>query len=137
MGETIQQTLDDHEARLRKLEALFVRDEMPKVKKASVKEFMIAKRPQDDIAKTLVIAYFLEKYEALESINVKDLEAGFRMAKEKVPDNINYKVIKNISRGFMMEAKEKKNNLKAWTLTSTGERYVESNLGKATELDTN
>ncbi len=130
MEQTVQQMLDDHEARLRTLEALFDQGEKPKTKMASVKEFLIAKQAKDDIEKTLVIAYFLEKYEALESTNIKDIESGFRMAKEKVPDNINYKVIKNISRGFMMEAKEKKNNLKAWTLTSTGERYVEENLGK-------
>lgn len=130
MEQTTQQMLDDHETRLRRLEALFVSDEKPQTKIVSVKEFLITKQPKDDVEKTLVIAYFLEKHEALESTNIKDLESGFRMAKEKVPDNINYKVIKNISRGFMMEAKEKKNNLKAWTLTNTGERYVESDLGK-------
>ena len=29
-----------------------------------------------------------------------------------------------------MEAKEKKDNLKAWTLTNSGEKYVENNLKK-------
>jgi hypothetical protein len=30
----------------------------------------------------------------------------------------------------MMEAKEKKDKLKAWNLTSTGERFVENDLKK-------
>ncbi len=49
-------------------------------------------------------------------------------AKEIVPGNINYKVIMNIKKGFIMEAKEKKDDLKAWTLTTTGERFVKNGL---------
>lgn len=77
---------------------------------------------------TLVLGYYLEKHRDLLAFNIKDLESAFREAKESVPDNINYKVVKNVEKGHMMEAKEKKDNLKAWNLTASGEKFVENNL---------
>ncbi|MHA1252320.1 MAG: hypothetical protein ACTSRP_20210, partial [Candidatus Helarchaeota archaeon] len=64
--------------------------------------------------------------------NIKDLEKGFKLAKEKIPNNINYKVYRNISQGYMMERDEKKDNLKAWTLTRSGEEFVKSKFQKKT-----
>jgi len=66
----------------------------------------------------------------MSSFNVKDLERGFREAKEKAPANINYNVIQNIKSGYMAEAKERKDKLKAWYLTNSGERFVENGLKK-------
>ena len=75
--------------------------------------------------KVLALAYFLEREEGLASFNVPDLEIAFRSAREKVPKNMNDAVNKNIARGFLMEAKAKKNLKKAWHLTATGEIFVE------------
>ena len=100
------------------------------IKKISIKEFLIEKNPSKDFQKTLVICYYLEKYKDMKSFNVKDIESGYREAKETVPNNINYKVIQNIQSGYMMEEKEKKDKLKAWTLTSTGEKFVEKDFKK-------
>lgn len=91
---------------------------------------MSSKKPETELQKTLVIAYYIEKYENLNSLNVKDLESGFRRAKEKLPGNINYEVIRNIQKGYMMEAEEKKDNRKAWYITNTGVEYVENNFKK-------
>ena len=97
-------------------------------RKYRLKNLFYLKKPKDDIQKTLIVGYYLEKYDNLSSFNSKDLENGFRSAKESIPDNINYKVIKNIEKGYMMEAKEKKDKLKAWNLTGSGERFVENDL---------
>jgi len=117
--------------RIQKLEQIF--DTEPKVisKKISVREFFLSKKPKNDIQKTLLICYFLEKQEGLSLINIKDIEQGFRNAKEKTPDNINYKVYMNIRKGFMMETNEKKDNLKSWVLTNSGEKFVENEFNEA------
>lgn len=128
MEEDIRKILEDHERRITQLEQKYqLKPEIPE-KGLSIKEFILSKKPESDVQKTLVIGYFLEKFEGLSSFNTKDLEDTFRAAKEIVPENINYKIIKNIEKGHMTEAKEKKDNLKAWYLTNSGERFVENDL---------
>ena len=100
-----------------------------KAKNLSIKEFILAKKPKDDSQKILAIAYFLEKYDGLSSFNAKDLVGGFEKAKEKMPANINDRVNKIIGNtGYIMEAREKKDNLKTWTLTNSGERFIDESL---------
>jgi len=53
------------------------------------------------------------------------LEKGFRDSKEKVPQNVPDKIQKNIAKGHMMEAAEEKDELKAYVLTNSGEKFVE------------
>ena len=130
MDEETKKILEDHKRRIQRLEKLFESEPIKTKKQISMKDFILSKKPKNDVEKTLVIGYYLENFRDMSSFNAKDLEDGFREAKEKVPTNINYKVIKNIEKGFMMEAKEKKDNLKAWVLTSTGERFVENGLKK-------
>lgn len=96
-----------------------------KGKKISAKEFLMTKQPKTDTQKVLVFAYYLEYTAGMQSFNVVDAETVFRSAKEKLPANINDAVNKNIARGFIMEAEEKKDGKKAWYLTSTGEKFVD------------
>ena len=95
-------------------------------KKLSVKEFILSKGPSGDVQKTLAIACYLEKYEGFSSFNAGDLVHGFRLAKEPVPENINDKINMNIKKAHMDEAKEKKDNKKAWIVTNSGERFLEN-----------
>jgi hypothetical protein len=94
-------------------------------KRTSAKEFLLAKIVKSEVQKVLALAYYLEQQENLTSFNVPDLERVFRSAREALPKNMNDAVNKNIARGFLMEAAEKKDSKKAWNLTSTGERFVE------------
>lgn len=126
----IKKKLEEHNERISKLESLFQAKPEAIRKEVSVKEFILSKKPKNDVQKTLAIGYYLEKYRRLPSFNVKDLESCFRDAKEKVPGNINLCVIANIGKGHTMETKEKKNNLKAWVLTDTGEKHIEGNFEK-------
>ncbi|MEM2125724.1 MAG: hypothetical protein QXQ53_04935 [Candidatus Methanosuratincola sp.] len=64
----------------------------------------------------------------MKSFNVQDLEKGFRDAKEKVPVNVNDCVNKNIRKGHMMDAEEKKDGIKAWCLTNSGIEFVDNSL---------
>ena len=123
--DAVKRQLEDHEKRISELEALLQTKPEPAVKKLSVKELILSKKPKSEVQKALVIGWYLEKHEGLASFNIEDLESGFRSAKEPVPKNINLAVIGNIAKGYMMEAKERKDNKKAWYLTNSGENCVE------------
>jgi hypothetical protein len=124
----IKRILDQHEKRISDLEKLPKTEHSEVRKQLSVKEFILQKQPHDDVQKTLVLGYYLEHYRSVSPFNGDDLKSLFREAKETVPKNINDKVYLSIEKGFMMEAQSKKDNKKAWTLTGTGERYVENDL---------
>ena len=125
--EEITKKLKNHEERIVMLEKLFQTKREEIEKKISIREFILSKNPKSKMDKTLAVGYYFETYEGFTSFNVKDLENGFRRTKEKIPRNINYEVIRSIQKGYMMEAKEKKENRKAWYLTNSGMKYVENN----------
>jgi hypothetical protein len=100
-------------------------------RKMSIKEFLLECAASDDVQKTLAIGHYLETQEQMASFNKADLEKGFRAAKESVPTNVNDKVNMSIKNGHMMEVAEKKDNLKAWVLTSSGEKYLQNGFKKA------
>lgn len=99
-------------------------------KKISIKEFLVTKKVDDDVKRTLAIAYFLEHIEKNTSVNTDDLKKAFNLAKCPPPTNINDKVNMNIKNAHMMEAAEKKDSKKAWILTATGEQFIETELNK-------
>ncbi|TSC91410.1 MAG: Uncharacterized protein CEN90_539 [Parcubacteria group bacterium Licking1014_17] len=100
------------------------------IKKLSIKEFLMTKKVDDDVKRTLVIAYFIEHMENIMPFNTDDLKKAFRLAKIPLPLNINDKINMNIRGGRIMEAEEKKDSKKAWELTATGENIVETELTK-------
>jgi hypothetical protein len=126
--EAIKKQLLDHESRISKLETQPKIDKDTRTKKLSIKEFILSKKPKNDIQRTLVVGFYLDKYEGLDCFNKKDLEDGFRSAKETVPSNTNVDVNENIKKGYLAEAKEKKDNQKAWYLTNSGEEFVNTKL---------
>jgi hypothetical protein len=97
-------------------------------KQLSVKEFLLTKKPTNDVQRTLVIGYYLEHFGSMDTFNIRDLANGFRSAKEPPPSNINDKVNMNIRKGHMMEAKEGKDKSKSWMLTNSGEKVVEEEM---------
>lgn len=90
----------------------------------SVAEFIRATSPASVVEKTLVIGYFLEHFEGVNPFNARDVESAFRRAKEPPPANVNEAINKNIRKGLVMEAAEKKDGLKAWMLTNSGDSRV-------------
>jgi nitrogen regulatory protein PII-like uncharacterized protein len=126
----LRKLIEDHENRLLRLEGLI--EGAPEVakRKLSVKELILQKQAKTDLAKTVVIGYYLEQYKHVSPFSIRDLVEMFKEAKEPVPKNLNDAVNKNIEKGLIMESEDKKNQRKSWTLTSTGERYVENDLGE-------
>lgn len=123
----VQKQLEDHESRLRQLEDLLRQPKPTLPKRMSLKEFILSKKPKSDIQKTLAIGYYLEKYQGVESFNIEDIRNGFRTAAEALPANLSDAIRKNVMKGHMMETGQKKNGSTAWMLTSSGEKFVDSN----------
>jgi len=124
----IKRILRTHEKRISDLESLVKQKPTSPRREVSIKEFVLQKNASSDINKTLTAGYYLEHHRGLSPFNIRDLEELLREAREPLPKNISDVVNKNIEKGFIMNAKEKKNGLKAWTLTSTGDRFVENDL---------
>ena len=94
----------------------------------TIRQFMVEKSPTDDVQRSLVIGYYLEKQTGLASFNAKDIEKGFVDAREKVPGNVADKILKNVWKGHMMQVKDDKDSLKAYVLTNAGTKFVESGI---------
>ncbi len=121
----LRKMIVDQESRIRRLEALFETEKPVTTKKLSLKEFLLSKAPRSDVQRVLAIGYYLEKNEGAASFAVDDLRKAFRTAAEPLPGNLSETIRKNVSKGHLMDAGEKKNGSKAWILTSTGEKVVE------------
>ena len=133
MSESLEKKLHELELRVKKLENALTSASIatkPKTKKMSAKEFMLTKDLKTVVQEVLALCYFLEQNEGMESFNTNDIMSVFRLAKVKLPANINDTVNKNIAKGYIMEAADKKDTKKAWTLTASGETFVESELSK-------
>lgn len=126
----IKKILGQHEIRISELENRRKSTNEIEMKELSIKEFFLQKKPKSDPEKTLLVGYFLEHYRGASAFNSRDLTEAFREAKEKFPSNISRTINDLIKRGYVMETKDKKEGLKSWTLTSSGERFVENELGK-------
>jgi hypothetical protein len=99
-------------------------------KKLSLKEFLIDRQPSNAVQMTLAIAYFLENYDGVSPVNTADIERGFRAAREAVPANVNDKANMCVKNGYFMEHNEKKDSMKAWLVTRTGEEIVRAGFSK-------
>ena len=130
----LEQRISLLEERLNKIESKLLdtgtesSGQLMTIKKMSIKEFLMTKTLDDDVKRTLAISYFIEHVENTKPFTAADLKKAFRLAKIKLPSNINDKINMNIRAGRIMEAEEKKESKKAWELTATGEVFVEKEL---------
>jgi len=127
----LKKTIQAHEKRLSNLENILGNAPKQVAKGISVKEFILDKNPSSEASKALTIGYYLERHRNTSPFTIREIEQLFREAREPPPTNTNDVVNQNITKGFMMEAEKKKDNHKAWTLTSTGEKFVENGLKEA------
>lgn len=88
----------------------------------SPKEFLIAHSFSTDVEATFFLCFYAEYVLQVASFNTDDIEQLFQSAKVPVPKNLNDKINKNIQKGLLTIAPEKKNGKKAWVVTMTGEQ---------------
>jgi len=72
-----------------------------------------------------VFAYWLFKVEKMESFNAKDILGCYDQTRITKPEREHVAIDNNVKRHLFAEAKEKKDAVKAWVITKTGEEYVE------------
>lgn len=131
--EHILKNIQDHEERIKKIEERVFTQEPKDVsfsglsKKISISEFTCERNPADDLQRTVVFAYFLDKYDSKEFFNSEDIETCFIKSKSTKPDNINDKINKCIKKGWISEHTEKKSGKKSFYITTKGITAVESN----------
>jgi hypothetical protein len=100
-------------------------------KSLSIREFIqrLDLKKHTDI--TLAFGYYLEKHQGVAEFTPADLNNCYYEAKLE-SSNTSQMIIQNIKRGFLMTSKKKGDKDKnRYTLTSTGEKFVESKLGAA------
>jgi hypothetical protein len=99
--------------------------ERAKTMPSSLGDFLETKGAGKQTDDTAVFAYWLLKSESVESFNANDMLNCYERTRKTKPKNINATIDKNVSRHIFDVAREKKDGLKAWVLTQTGEKYVE------------
>jgi hypothetical protein len=133
MAEDIEDRLADVERRLAILEQRLLAGPAPvdaTAKQLSIQEFLASKNPKTDVARTLTVGFYVERFARMSPFNINDLKDAFRQAREPLPANLNDAVNKNIQKGLIMEVGERKGGLKSWVLTATGESLVSSKPGR-------
>jgi len=123
----IREQLEEHEERLSQLEKVLQMKQKVSKKKLSIREFILDINPQNDVQRALAIGYYLENYAGFSCFTSKDVEKGFRRAREKVPPNVPDKIAKNRDNGHMDIADEEKDKKTAFVLTLKGTAFVENN----------
>lgn len=72
-----------------------------------------------------VFAYWLFKIDNIASFNVQDILNCYDRTRKPKPTNVNQIINQNVATHILAETPEKKDGLKAWTITRKGEEYVE------------
>lgn len=103
-----------------------------KEKRMSIREFLDTKKINGHYDRAICVAYFKEIREKKTPLTVKELEDGYREAKEQLPKNLSDTIYRNTIRGYIMESKDNiaKNNRHSWELTNKGIKHVEEELEK-------
>jgi len=102
-------------------------------KALSIREFIqqLDLKKHTDI--TLAFGFYLEKHQGVSEFSPADINNCYYEAKME-PSNTSQMIIYNIKRGFLMAAKKAKEDKgkkgKGYTLTRTGEQFIESKLAR-------
>ena len=89
-------------------------------------EFLDQKgNPKKHTEVVAVFAYWLFKVEKMNSFNVKDIVVCYDSVRKAKPTNPNQIINTDVASHLFAQASEKKEGLKAWILTRTGEEFVE------------
>lgn len=103
-----------------------IKEAVPRGMPQTLGEFLDQKgNPQKHTDVVTIYAYWLFHVEKMESFNVKDIVGCYNRTRKTKPSNPNQIINQNVTSHLFAEAKEKKDGLKAWVITRTGEEYVE------------
>jgi hypothetical protein len=130
MNDEVKERLDDHEKRISKIERSMKIKPDIKPEDMTIEEFVEHKKPRNAEQRVLAVAYYLENVTNISPINIEDLKTALMQAKEKVPQSLSAAAESNVSSGYFMKLKFKKDMLTAYKITNKGEEYVEKGFKK-------
>ncbi len=135
MGNDLEQRIKDLESRVEILETGLVESIRTTTvvhpdNRVNFLEFLGQKKLDDDVKRTLAIAYWIDYFEKVDSFNVTDIEKYFRLARYAVPKNLNDKLNMNEKNGHIHPHRVKKEGKKSWYITNKGADFIETKLNK-------
>ncbi len=89
-------------------------------------EFIKRKKLESHSNRVVGLAYYLLKYNGVDSFTVKDIERMYEEARLIPPKNFSDTISKASKKGYFIECKEKIDGLKAWKISKDGIEYIES-----------
>jgi hypothetical protein len=95
----------------------------PEAPSLGINEFLAKVAPSTHPERVTAIAYHTYRSEGA-SITTKDIADAYTKARARKPQNIPEVIGTCVQRGYLIEA-EKKNGLKSWTITPTGEAFID------------
>lgn len=90
-------------------------------------EFLASKKVATHPDRVVAVAYFIYRTQNGAGVTTQDLTDAYSRARVKKPQNFPDVIAACVRRGRLVEG-ERKDGMKAWVITRTGETYVEQNL---------
>ena len=90
-------------------------------------EFLAAKKAETHPDRVVAIAYYSYHTQNGAGVTTKELADAYARARLKKPQNYPDVIAACVRRGFLVEG-ERKDGMKSWVITRTGESHVEQNL---------
>jgi hypothetical protein len=90
-------------------------------------EFLAAKKATTHPDRVVAIAYYVYRTQNGAGVTTQDLTDAYSRARVKKPQNFPDVIAACVRRGRLVEG-ERKDGMKSWVITRTGEAYVEQNL---------
>lgn len=90
-------------------------------------EFLAGKNITTHVGRIAAILYY-QYHKGIELTTVAELEEAYSTARVRPPRNFSDLLSNCIRRGYVVQAKDKKDGKKAWQITPTGEKFVEEEI---------
>lgn len=98
------------------------------VPKMQVNELLASRSLKSHMDKVEAIAWHFLRQSGEDSVTRKDILDAYSKARMQKPKNLTDVINLSVRRGHLTDAPEKKDGQKAWSITPTGERYIEERL---------
>lgn len=99
----------------------------------SIASFLNGKKFSNDVELVMGVGYYIECIEKNGSFTSKDVENKLTEARKAKPGNISLALSQNIKKGYLRECKDKKDNLKAYSVLGEGIEWCESYIVSVTD----
>lgn len=89
-----------------------------------IAEFLAAVRADSHPNRVVAVAYYHHKRQPNRGVTTRDLQEAYQRARAKRPQNFPDVIASCVRRGYLIEG-AKRDGMKTWVITQSGERHVE------------